>query len=388
MMSQSAPVVKCEAWVVKVPPLEQWVCSPEFGDHPSGSRLLLRIEDADGREGWGEGKVSMDLQKLSGPFSKLLHRPPESHRISFLDLWEPGQHYWQRPLPPSPYTPPLEKLRHRLRHPLQSLVEMALLDLTGRKLDCPVSHFFGGRWRDRVKSDYWVGRSTPELAARAARRGYDLGFRGIKMKTTLEDPNVERLEAIREECGTDFGITVDPNQRFYSLHEAWRTLKEMDRVGNLHIVEDAFPRNALTETAELRRRMDALVVIHIDPPEMLTGVLRAEAAGGLNLDGWMGAYNWKMQAAAADQMNLPVWHGSGNDLGVATAMQLNLAASTPNCTLPGDQAGPWIREHHLLCEDFEVKEGRILVPPGPGLGVQVDRDAVDRYSIDHVEESA
>lgn len=93
-----------------------------------------------------------------------------------------------------------------------------------------------------------------------------------------------------------------------------------------------------------------------------------------------GLYNWRFQAAVAAQANLPVWQGSGLDLGIATAAQLHLSASAPNCTLPGAQAGPWLRESHLLTRDLRVESGHILLPAGPGLGVEIDRNALDKYT--------
>ena len=88
-------------------------------------------------------------------------------------------------------------------------------------------------------------------------------------------------------------------------------------------------------------------------------------------------------ALLAAHANLPVWQGSGIDLGIATAAQLHLSASAPNCTLPGDLAGPWLRESHLLTRDLEIENGHVLVPGGPGMGVDVDLDAVDRYCARH-----
>jgi muconate cycloisomerase len=166
------------------------------------------------------------------------------------------------------------------------------------------------------------------------------------------------------------------------LDDSIATIRAMDAVGNLRILEDPFPRTALSETKALRERISARVVIHIDPPEMLAEVLRSEVCGGLNIDSHtQGLFGWRMQAAAADAFNLPVWHGSGNDLGIFTAAQLHLAASAPNCQLPGDQAGPWIRESTLVEEAFVVESGHVRVSQGPGLGVTVDRAALDRYGV-------
>lgn len=379
-MKKPSPVVGACAWKVSVPLLEEWVCSPEFGAHPCGNRLILRLVDGDGVEGWGEGPCNLSAEQVGDALKRLCDASLDL-RTSFLDgLREPDATYWSRPLPPSPYAPPLENLRHRLGHPMQAAAETALLDLAGKRAGLPLSAYFGGAWRESVEVDYWMGRGTPELAARCASRALSLGFHGMKMKSTLEDPNVEKLEAIRDSAGAGFGVTVDPNGRFYRLDDSWSTVRAMDAVGNLRTLEDPFPRTALNETRELRHRIDARVAIHIDPPGMLAEVLRSGACGGLNMDSHtQGLFAWRMQAAAADVFNLPVWHGSGNDLGIFTAAQLHLAASAPNCQLPGDQAGPWIREHTLVLEPFLVENGRVRVPRGPGLGVTVDRTALERF---------
>src|SRR5690606_27221342 len=116
----------------------------------------------------------------------------------------------------------------------------------------------------------------------------------------------------------------------------------------------------LHEFAALRSRIKARLVLHIDPPESLGNVLHARCVGGLNIDSHtQGLLAWRMQAAVAAAANLPVWHGSGLDMGIATAAQLHLAAATPNCQLAGDQAGPWLRESSLINETFFVSDGHI-----------------------------
>jgi L-alanine-DL-glutamate epimerase-like enolase superfamily enzyme len=216
------------------------------------------------------------------------------------------------------------------------------------------------------------------------KRGLELGFRGIKLKTTLEDPNVERLEAIKDAAGEHFHVTVDPNGRLYRYDDAIATIRDMDAVGNMRILEDPFFRHHTEESAALHGKINARVVAHIDPPESLGSVIRRGKIGGLNIDSHtQGLWGWRMQAATADAFNLPVWHGSGLDLGIATAAQLHLAAATPNCELPGDQSGPWLREAHLLKTSFVVENGAIQVPKGVGLGIEVDLAQVERYAVEH-----
>ena len=382
---ESPTVRQVESFLVHVPLLSHLVHSPEFeAHHANPRRRLIRVLDSDGHEGWGEGADRGAVPDIDAVMRTLLHQPLDAPRLAMLDLHAPDRPSYAMPAPPSPYANPPANLQHRLRHPCQSAFETALLDLTARRAGVPAHQLLGGAWRDRVKVDYWMGRTTPEFAAECARRGKALGFNGIKLKTTLEDPNVERLEAIRDAAGAAFTVTVDPNGRFYRLDDARRTIYDMDRVGNMAILEDPFPREALHENLALRPQLDARLVAHIDPPESLWRVISSGAAGGLNIDSHtQGLFNWRLQAGAAGCANLPVWHGSGLDLGVATAAQLHLAASAANCQLPGDQVGPWLRESHLLTDPFTVEDGAVRVPAGSGWGVQVDRDALDRYTTEH-----
>lgn len=371
------------AWRVQVPLLKEWAASEELGGHylGRGDRLILCLRDEAGNEGWGEGSCGLTPEAIASVLKPLVGRPLAELRLAMLAL-HPAPTYFHQPSPPSPYAPDHANLQHRLRHPMQAVVEMACLDLIARRAQVPLHLLFGGAWRDRVAVDYWMGRTTPDHARCCVERGKSLGFTGIKLKTTLEDPNVERLEAIRDAGGADWKVTVDPNGRFYRFDDAVKTVRAMDAVGNMSILEDPFARTQLHEFAALRSELkNARLVLHIDPPESLEGVIHARCVGGLNIDSHaQGLTRWRQQAAMADQANLPVWHGSGLDLGIATAAQLHMAAATPNCVLPGDQSGPWLREATLVKNAFTVEAGHVLVPTGVGSGAEPDLDAIDRYS--------
>ncbi len=374
-------IKQAELWHVHVPVQAEYVSSPEFGPHADAAdRWLLRLTDEDGQTGWGESVFKAGHFDMQAMLDRMVAAEAGDLNPSMLTLEEPDANYWRRPLPPAEYSGELSNIRPRVRHAYQTLFEMALLDLIARRAEISLSQFLGGRWRDRIKADYWMGRVTPDDAVRLARRGESLGFKGLKIKTTLEDPNVERLEAIAQAV-PGWHVTVDPNGRLYRLDDALPTIRAMDAVGNMAILEDPFPRNHLEQFAALRPLISARVVVHIDPPESLWAVLQSGAAGGLNIDSHtQGMLFWKAQAAAADAANLSIWHGSAIDLGIFTAAQLHLCASAPNARLPGDQVGPWLRESHLLTEDFKLEDGCVMVPQGPGLGVEVDMNEVERFT--------
>lgn len=377
---------RLEAWRVYVPFLEEWTTSPEFGPHArSADRLILRLEDTEGTVAYGEGRCGLTGDALKASLRSWLARLGSGAGPSSCWNLHPTPIYWQEPADAEGLLRPnLPDQAFRIRHPLQAAVETAWLDLIARRAGVPLCALFGGAWRERVPVDYWMGRVSPEHAQRCVRRGKALGFTGVKLKTTLEDANVERLEAIRDEVGRDWHVTVDPNERFYRLDDAFPVIREMDRVGNMRILEDPFPRFHLEEFAALRPRINARVVLHIDPPESIHAVVASRAAGGLNMDSHtIGLAGWSAMAAAAASANLPVWHGSGLDLGIATAAQLHLCAAAPNCQLPGDQSGPWLRPATLVKEAFSVRDGLVDLPLGAGHGVTFDPEAAEEYCLEH-----
>jgi muconate cycloisomerase len=84
--------------------------------------------------------------------------------------------------------------------------------------------------------------------------------------------------------------------------------------------------------------------------------------------------------AIADVVGRPYWHGSEVDLGVLEAVYVHLAAASPGCTLPSDIFGRRVREHDLLATPLALEGEWVRVPTGPGLGVELDHDAVQRYA--------
>jgi muconate cycloisomerase len=90
-------------------------------------------------------------------------------------------------------------------------------------------------------------------------------------------------------------------------------------------------------------------------------------------------------SSLADLFGLPYWHGSEIDLGILEASYVHKSASAAQATLPADIFGRLIREHDLLRQPLAIRRGEVEVPEGPGLGVELDPDAVAHYRCSHWE---
>lgn len=263
--------------------------------------------------------------------------------------------------------------------------EVAIADIVGQAHGVPISQLLGGAVRDRVLVHFWSGRRPPEELGRVALQAKQLGFGGIKIKCVLEDPNVERVQAIHAACGQDFRITLDPNQRFHTIDA---TLELAARLQDypIELFEDPLPKAAgFGDYVTLREQCNIPIGLHLERPEDVLAAIRLGAADIFNLRGTMATVNRLGYLAGIAGMQ--IWRGSGLDLGILDASYAHVCAATPSCTLGSDIVGQFARVDDLIVDPLVYEEGHVLVPEGPGLGVQLDEEALARYTVDAGDET-
>jgi len=254
--------------------------------------------------------------------------------------------------------------------------EMAWLDLLGKHLGVPVHHLLGGKRIERVPVDFWMGRGTPEDTARRAQMGAELGFRGLKMKCELGDPIAERVAAVRQ-VAPDFSIVLDPNERFDDpacARQVAQSLEKYERV----TFESPVPQDRLDWYVQLRREIPQPIALHLTSFADLLPALKMEAADYYNLLGPLKEFvEWANLTRCA---GCPTWRGTGMDLGVRDMSSVHAAAAA-GCQLPSDIIGHLLREDDLIAEPIGFAAGSLAVPDAPGLGVELDREALERYRV-------
>lgn len=362
---------------VVVPVHQGRVTSPEYGpaifDEPS--KFILEVHTDDGLIGLGESPREISEAALRAPFMLLAGRELESLCLQdppLRDFSADDMFGHDNPRRPNRF------LERSFNIHAQLAVHTVLLDLLAKKAGLPLYALFGGAYRRQVRVDTWMARMTPEESARICAQEQRNGYHGVKMKCALEDDNVERAAAIRQACGTEFKLTFDPNQRFYRYGEAIGMLRRLAEVGNIGCVEDPFNKDDLEGYRLLRAQGLFPVAIHAGYYPMLIAALRAEACDIFNLDGTP----WDVRKAAdiCWLANIPTWHGSGVDLGIVEALHLHVVAASKSMSRPSDLFGRTIRQHNLITNPLQPHNGLMDVPAGPGLGVDLDRDALDKFT--------
>jgi len=269
--------------------------------------------------------------------------------------------------------------------------EYAIVDAIGKKLNVPASTLLGGAYRDKVECSYWTGHRTIEDAAKKAVAGRELGFTCIKFKCDLGDPVVQWCAAILESCGAEFKVILDPNRRWQRVSDTLHRADQLHALGNVLCLEDPLPRWNYPEYQLLRLKCKIPIALHVSLPYQEMGQLPADviqairfgACDFFNLNG--GFYGVKRMASAAELAGIPFWHGSEVDLGILEASYVHKAAACENCILPSDIFGRLVREHDLLMKPLQFEGRFVIVPLSPGLGVDLDKDALAHYTISERE---
>lgn len=254
--------------------------------------------------------------------------------------------------------------------------QMALLDLIGKRLGIPLYRIFGGKAQDSIPIDYWIARMGPDETADAARRALADGFHGLKMKCRYEDGDVvDRVLAVLE-VAPAMRVVVDPNERFHTVDNTLELARRLE--GRDVVFEDPIPKTDWTLYERLTKETSIPIAPHLQSPMQAIEVVQRGAADACNI----GPSDWMFLhlARILHDGDLPVWIASNVDLGLFDVWRLHAAAATPNCTFGSDLCGNFVHEHSLLAEPLVV-DGRARVPEGPGLGVELDEEAVERYAV-------
>ena len=267
-----------------------------------------------------------------------------------------------------------------------SAVDTALWDAVAREAELPLHRYLGG-YREGVVPAYASGgyysdgKSPEELAGEM--QGYlDMGFRAVKIKVGQLPPreDAERVRAAREAVGPDIPLFLDANNAWPDATTAIQAIRAYEEYEPGWIEEPLMPDD-IQGHADIAASVLTPVAtgeIHATRWEFLQ-LLQQKAAQVLQPDAGVcgGITEWRRIAATAASYNVAVAPHWLADLHV------QLVASTPNAT--------WVEYFtdlsilnlgRLFSSRLEVREGGLALPDGPGLGIELDEAAVERYTVD------
>jgi O-succinylbenzoate synthase len=340
-----------------------------YGTYTERETILVEMEDDTGATGWGEC-------------------------VAFAEPWyseetvETAWHVMGRFLVPAVLERPVghpSELADRFafvrrNRMAKAGLEQACWDLYAKRNGLPLAKVLGGV-RHEVEAGVAVGLQDGTDALLAAIEGYLAeGYRRIKIKIK-PGLDLEPIAAIRRRH-PDLPLMADANSA-YTLDDIPR-LKALDAF-DLLMIEQPLDADDIVDHAVLQREIATPVCLD----ESIAGA--ADARRALDLGSCRiinvkagrvgGLAEAKRIHDLCEARGVPVWCGGMLESGVGRAHNIALA-SLPNFTIPGDLSSSsryWHRD--VVHPDVTVKDGKIQVPDGPGIGFDVDREFVARMTV-------
>ena len=257
--------------------------------------------------------------------------------------------------------------------------EMAVLDAELRAAGMSLAGYLGAV-RDRVDCGVSVGIGGDVGALLDEVDGYlEQGYRRIKLKIQ-PGWDVEPVGAVRERFGDDVLLQVDANAA-YTLADA-RHLARLDAF-DLLLVEQPLPEEDVRGHAALAERMRTPICLDesITSARAAADAIAIGACQIVNIKaGRVGGYlEARRVADVCAASGVPVWCGGMLETGLGRAANVALAA-LPNFSLPGDTSASSRYWSQDLTAPFELVDGQLPVPTGPGLGVAPLPEVLDRIT--------
>ncbi len=257
-------------------------------------------------------------------------------------------------------------------------IDIAIWDAAGKSLGQPVSRLLGG-YRDRLPAyasdGFWYSLSLEDLAA-SARTAYGQGFRAMKLRVGNErhpSGEVARVQAVRAAVGPDVAIMVDATET-WTLDRAMRTGRALQEAG-ISWLEDPIRHHDVAGMARVTAALDMLVATgeHLYDIDAYRRLLEARGCGIALIDlGRIGGVTpWRHVASLA--------HGFGALVGghVLPEIHIHLLAGVPNSHIV-----EYVPRSARLLKAMPAMDGSdMVVPPGAGFGLELDQDAVRRFTV-------
>ncbi|MEE8333325.1 MAG: enolase C-terminal domain-like protein, partial [Alphaproteobacteria bacterium] len=275
----------------------------------------------------------------------------------------------------------------------KAAVDLAAHDLAGRTAGVPVWQLLGGKVRDRVPVTHSIGLLPIEDAVEECRKVVGEGIRTIKIKIGVEPArDVEIVRRVRDAVGDATDLCVDANQGYATPRDAVRTIRAMEPY-RLKYAEQ--PVEGIDRMAEVLHALETPVMADESAwtARDVLEIFRAKAADIVSIYTTKpGGLHGAMEvAAAARAARFPCNVNGSVETGVGNLANIHLAAAaipvTLSCVVPvstpaeaqsGNVGGIYYIDD-LIREPFRLEDGAVVVPDGPGMGIEVDEAKIEKY---------
>jgi len=370
-------------------------------DHKRSHYQIIELFTDEGLVGLGEvSDIANRMNPLTaGELSNILNRTAVGFELD----------YW-----PLIYKKTAQELPKNIHPELKGLtlfgLEIALLDLVGKKYGAPLFELLGGRHRESVevcwvvylRGDISIDEELNALSLEVKEKRKE-GFSAFKMKVGDDhERDMQRITKFRNICGPEVYLRVDASGN-WEEKEAIEKINDMSQAGvnacesPLLVVNRAVANDnpekinknadkAALALAKIREKSPIKIIEHLADLDdgFTSSLIRYKAVDIVNIVPSQGGgiLRGKRLIHTSQTASLPALLGSTVELGIGTAAFVHLAVSSGNVTVSSDLVGPGILVDDIITEPFLYNnEGKLEPYKNPGLGVKLDENKIKKWEL-------
>lgn len=267
----------------------------------------------------------------------------------------------------------------------KAALETALLDLAGRISGVPVWSLLGGRFRDSIPLSCSIANPDFAQDIELLARLREDGVRIVKLKTGFKDHafDIMRLEYLAQNY-PELSVRVDYNQGL-SIDDAPSQVRDVAQF-KPDFIEQPVRAHQFGMMAKLRQMTDVPLLADesVFGPEDMERAAREGICDGVSVKIMKSGGPTRGQTVAriAAAHGLTAYGGDMFEAGLAHLAGTHMIAATPEISLGCEfyQASYFLKED-ILEQPFQVKDGQVCVPQGPGLGGRPDLTKLNHYAV-------
>jgi L-alanine-DL-glutamate epimerase-like enolase superfamily enzyme len=260
-------------------------------------------------------------------------------------------------------------------------LQMALFDAVAHTCDVPIHRLLGAQVHDRTPLSWWNIDTYPEDMAAECKEAYRRGYLAYKTKGRPWFDIYDQMDLAVKEVPPEFKIDMDFNDTLLNAERGMQIVKDLAKYPQTEIYESPIPQGDIPGNKAIRNATRVKIAMHYGIP--LPKIAITEAV----CDGFVighGATQLLHSANVAAMADMPFWLQLVGT-GITAAFSLHFGAVTSHSTWPAVNCHQ-LYTHQLLKKPITLQKGFAAIPDGPGLGYDIDWDAVDRFRIDKPKE--
>jgi L-alanine-DL-glutamate epimerase-like enolase superfamily enzyme len=258
-------------------------------------------------------------------------------------------------------------------------LQMALFDAVAKAMDVPLYQLLGHKVRDEAFVSWWSIDMPPEDWLSECRTALEHGYTSYKFKPRPWFDLDEQLRTVTAAVPDHFEIDLDFNTMLNDTAHATRVLRGLEQYRHVKLFESPIPQRDVAGNKHLRSQTCVPIALHVGNPPLVTA-LQEDICDGFVVSGGLSRVLAESHIIA---LHNKVFFLQMVGTGITATTALHVAAVSSHARWPAVNCHN-LYENMLLKEPLKPVNGLVPVPEAPGLGVQIDWDAVERFRIEPI----